>query len=234
MEHRCLEPSELAALLDVPPDDPRRATVAACPRCDSLLRAGAAFLAGDESLPSAELARAEQVLAGALAGRLASTGGAAAPTSAAGGSPRASLARGRVPRRAGWGWGLGLAAVLAGTMFMVTREPGVPAGPSGVLRGGAPAPGVAAALTITAAAPAPDGTVRLTWPAVAGAGSYQVELYTAGLDTVAVLAADEPALTIAADLAGRPGAAAPALCRVRARGPNGEIAISPLREVRFR
>ena len=63
MEHRCLEPADLAALLDAPPDDPRRAQAAACPRCDSLLRAAAAFLAGDDTLPADERARAERQLA---------------------------------------------------------------------------------------------------------------------------------------------------------------------------
>ncbi len=228
MEHRCLEPAELAALLEMPADDPRRAAAAACPRCDSLLRAGAAFLAGDDTVPPGELARAERTLAAVLAAQLTAPG-AAAPA-----SPRAVQARGRVSRRAGWGWGVGLAAALAAAMLMIAREPGVPAGPSGVLRGGGPAAGAAIELAVERTEPASDGSAKLSWAPVPGAETYRVELFTAALDTVGVLSVSEPAATVTADLAGREGDAAAVLCRVRARGQRGEVAVSPLRPVRLR
>ncbi len=234
MEHRCLELAELAALLDVPPDDPRRASVAACPRCDSLLRAGAAFLAGDDALSAGERARAEQVLAATLAARLGAEDSGVPAGERPAGSARTARARVRSRRRAGWGWGLGLAAVLAGTMILTVRDPGFPAGPTGVLRGGTSTAGAEAGLLVTVAGPAADGTVRLTWPAVAGAVAYRIELYTAALDTVAVLVSSGPSVSVGADLAARQGEGAPVLCRIRASGPDGELAVSPLRDVRLR
>ena len=51
MSHRCFDEDELAAICDLPPDDPRRREVETCPRCDSLLRAMSAFLADDDIFP---------------------------------------------------------------------------------------------------------------------------------------------------------------------------------------
>jgi len=84
------------------------------------------------------------------------------------------------------------------------------------------------------AAAASDGTVRLAWTAVAGADTYQIELYTATLDKVAVLRASGPAVTVAAEVAVRTGSDVVALCRLRAAGPGGDLATSPLRAIRLR
>jgi hypothetical protein len=231
MDHRCVEPMELAALLALPTDDPRRLEAAGCPRCDSLLRELAAFLDGDAALPDVEKIHAERHLAGVLAGAMAvpTKRSAGAVSSVAG---RRSLGRSR-PRQ-GWGWGLGLAAATAaGVMFLLAREPLAPTGPSGVLRGGSRVVSGAGELTVTATAGRSDGHVLLTWPAVAGADRYLVELFSTELDTLAVYGPlSEPALVVDAvrlRAAGAgPGAAATVLCRVRALGRDGELAVSRL------
>lgn len=229
MSHRCEEPIELAALLELPPDAPRRLEAAGCPRCDSLLRAMSVFLDGDAGLPDDDRTRAQRHLAGVLAGTMA--GRKERPVEAA-----TPVAHGRAARRRhrgqGWGWGLGLAATAAGVMFLVAREPVAPPGPSGVLRGGAPPVTAAADLTVTVTAGDREGLVHLAWPAVPGADRYLVELFTADLDTLGIHGPlSEPALTVeSASLRKSPGDRSPAavLCRVRALDGAGEVAVSRL------
>jgi len=233
MDHRCLEPLELAALLAMPADDPRRRDADACPRCDSLLRGMAAFLDGDADLPNDEKVRAERHLAGVLAGAMAAKGEpAAGSVTSAATDVRRTRSNRRSPRGQGWGWGLGLAAAAAGVMFFVAREPSAPAGPSGVLRGGAPNASMAGDLIVTVAAGPTEGQLLLSWPAVAGADSYVVELFTAELDTLAVLGpVTELSVTVAATLwgaGGDAGSATGVLCRVRASGRTGPVADSRL------
>jgi hypothetical protein len=227
MSHRCVEPIELAALLELPPDAPRRLEAAGCPRCDSLLRAMSVFLDGDAGLPDGDRAQAERHLAGVLAGAMAGPEGR--PVEAA--TPTARRRAARRPQR-GQGWGLGLAAAAAGVMFLVARDPVAPTGPSGVLRGGAPSVSVAADLTVTVTAGDREGRVLLAWPAVPGADHYLVELFTADLDTLGVYGPlSEPALAVdSASLRANPEGRFPAavLCRVRARDGAGEVAVSRL------
>lgn len=230
MNHRCIEPLELAALLALPPDDPRRLEAADCPRCESLLRELAAFLDGDAALPEAEQIRAERHLAGVLAEALAARTGRLAGAAARAGHSR-PVRRSR--RGQGWSWGLGLAAAAAGVVFLVGRGPVAPTGPSGVLRGGAATAPATGGLTVTVTAGARDGQLLLAWPAVAGADRYLVELFSAALDTLAVYGPlSEPALTVDAPWLRRdavgPGAPAGVLCRVRALGGDGELAASRL------
>jgi hypothetical protein len=182
-------------------------------------------------LPDAEKIHAERHLAGVLAGAMAvATKRSAGAASAVGG--RRTLGRSR--RGRGWGWGLGLAATTAaGVLFLVAREPLAPTGPSGVLRGGSRAASGAGELTVTVTAGRSDGQVLLTWPAVAGADRYRVELFSTELDTLAVygplfeLALVIDAVRLRDDGTG-PGAAAGVLCRVRALGRDGELAVSRL------
>jgi len=230
MNHRCLEPMELAALLALPTDDPRRREAAACPRCDSLLLEMTAFLEGDEGPPDAGRAHAERRLAAVLAGAMAAR--SEPSTGAAMSAVRAPTAH-RSRRGRGWGWGLGLAASAAVVTFLVAREPLAPAGPSGVLRGGAPAASVAAVLNVTVTAGDREGQWRLSWPAVAGADRYLVELFSADLDTLAVYGPlPEPEVAVEAALLWNDGdgrqVPAGVLCRVRALGAAGQVAVSRL------
>lgn len=232
MRHHCLEPDELISLLALPADDPRLVAARRCARCDALLQALAVFLAGDPQLAAAEREAAERQMAGTLA-RLSGQEPAVAvrPPASLASSRRAVAPRAPQRRRAiGLRWGSGLAAAVALVAFFVTREPGLPARPNGTLRGGSPAGPAGPALVVTASAPV-AGRVRLIWPAIAGAERYRLELFAADLDTLALLdALTEPAATVAADLLGaRDGTpAAGILCRVRAYGSAGELAVSAL------
>lgn len=234
MNHRCAEPMELAALYGLPDDDPRRREAAACPRCDSLLRAMAAFSAGNPDLPADECLAAETRLAGALAAALAEAPRPVARDADVRQGPAASRRTdGRDRLRRSWTWGLGLAAAAAGVMLVVSREPMAPAGPSGVLRGGAPAEHVEPVLPVTASTgPGPD-RISLSWPAVDGAESYRLELFNSELDTLAVFEAlTSPEVTVDASLLTGPGKAgadaADILCRVRVQRAGGQAAAAPL------
>lgn len=233
MSHRCLEPMELAALYGLPDDDPQRRAVADCPRCDSLLRAMTSFGEGNHALPEAERLRAEARLAKTLIDAMA--GGSPIGTGAVSARSRAGEGRpaaGRV-RRWNRAWGLGLAAVAAGVMLFAVRDAFPPAGPSGVLRGGASTRHGAASLTISVVDVPGQDRVSLSWPAVPGADSYRLELFTAALDTLAVFdPLPQPTVTIASALLKGSGSAEETpsglLYRVRAFGAAGQIAATPL------
>ena len=229
MKHECSGPAELAALLDLPVEDPQRRAAHACARCDALLRAMTAFLDGDPTVPAAEAAAAEAHLAGALAGLLGQQAPAGARTKIAHLPPRQ-----RRRGQSGWGWGLGLAAVLTGIVILGTRPSWLPGdgspGPNGVLRGGEPVAGAPVDMAVTVVSSG-EGELAVSWPAVPGADHYQLELFTTALDTLAVLGPlPEPVATIAADLvAGHSGPEGIGiLCRGPAAGPAGQVAVSRL------
>ncbi len=226
MSHQCAGSAELARLAALPADDAERLEAAACPRCDSLLRAQAAFLAGDPSIPADEADRARA----ALAARLAELAAKPAPARRLRPSPVAVLpvrrVRPAVPR---WAWGAGLAATVALAILLGAPDGLRPVRPSGVLRGGAGA----TALDLPVAIDVDQGTgqVRLAWPAVAGATRYEVELYTSDLDTIgAFTATGEPSVLVDGAAFGKAGPAG-ALCRIRAyraEGAAGASRLAPL------
>jgi hypothetical protein len=216
MSHRCTQPIELAALVALRADDPRRLEAMACPRCDSLLRAMDTFLEGDASVPPEELAQAKDALASALAAQHVR-----APGQRVRRTERAD--RHNLPR---WGWGLGLAAAVAMVVYLGAPDQLRPARPSGTLRGGATAP--ALDLPLSWASADDTGQLRLTWPAVTGATRYEVELYSAALDTIgAFTSVAGPSLTIDTAAFGPDGPAG-ALCRIRAYGAAGPAGASRL------
>ncbi len=181
MSHRCHAAEDLAALVGLPADDPRRRDVEACPRCAGLLAEVTAFLAGDPELPSDELARAERHLAASLA---ACAADAAAGTTTVPAAPpsRRRLADGR------WRLGAGLALATAAVLALVALLPPEPTAPSGQVRGGGHVTGAAllgpVTVADTTATGLPAGSLRLDWPAVADADRYQIVLIGAALDTL--------------------------------------------------
>lgn len=217
MSHRCPEPTALVALLDLPEGDERRRVAAACPRCDALLRSLAAFMGGDDTIPAGERQAAERRLSSVVAGL---AGGRAA-----GAAPVRSLPRGRATvagRR--WGWTAGLAAAAA--LVVLLNGPELPGdgAPNGRLRGGSPP--VPAPLALEFAAAAGD-SLTVAWSPAAGAETYGLELYTADLDTLAILDGLRTAtVRVAGDLLPPDGAGA--LCRVRAYAGGREVAASAL------
>lgn len=217
MSHRCPSAEDLALLAALPAADPDRRAAEACPRCAVLLAELGAFLAGDAAVPPADLADAEARLGAFVSARLVTAAGPAAPR--------------RRRFRAEWGLGGGLALATAAVLAVAVLRPGalpVPTSPSGTVRGGGHLAEATARLEVRSElARVPgyaSGTLRLTWPAATNGDSVQVILFTADLDTLAVLA----------PLVGPPLLLAPedrreaAYLRVRTLGVTGPVAESPL------
>lgn len=226
MTHRCLSDGALARLLELPDDDARRAEAAACPRCDARLAALRAFLAGDPELPADELAAADRALAAFVAARFSSP---PAPTAA---GPRPA----RRATRPDWTRLTALASACAAVALTVllVRTAGDPA-PLGARLRGAPAAAGPAAIVVRQSGPAADGAIELSWPPVAGADRYVVELFTGDLDTLAVLPPlATPDVRLAPELLGTRGGAGEVLVRVVALAGQRRLAASPLRAVAAR
>lgn len=217
MSHSCPEPAALVALLELPEGDERRREAAACPRCDALLRSLAAFMAGDDAIPAAERLAAERRLSSVVAGL---AGVRPAVVAAARSRPR-----GR-PSVAGrrWGWTAGLAAAAALVVLLAGPQPPGDGAPNGRLRGGSqPVP---APLVLQFATDAGD-SLTVSWSPAAGAETYGLELYTAELDTLAILdGLRGTTARVAGDLL--PSVGVGALCRVRAYAGGREVAASAL------
>ena len=220
MAHRCCDDNQLAALGALPPDDPRRREAAACPRCGSLLAALDAFLAGDDSLPGDDVRRADAQLTEFVTGRLAPAA-----------RGRAGGASARIAPWQRWGLGAGLAAAAALVLMLVIDAPTGPSGPSGTVRGGGTNPAVIGEVTVAEGGGALAG-VELRWPPVDGAALYEVIVFSAALDTLAVLGPlDEPTAEVpGALLAAGDGA----FCRVRALAAGAAIAVSGLQALTAR
>jgi hypothetical protein len=231
MSHRCFDEDELAAICDLPPENPRRREAAACPRCDSLLRAMSAFLAEDDVLPVAERRRAERRLSAFIGERLVmhAGGGAAEPPRLAGERTGES----HRPRTIPW-WRLGaaLGAAAAVVLLFIVQMPSGPTGPTGTLRGVSPpaAPAVVGEVAIRAAAEGAPGSLRLSWPPVPEADRYRVLLFTATLDTLGIVGpVTEPTAVVEADLLGQAGGAP--FYRIQALSGGLAVATSRLRRL---
>lgn len=220
MSHRCFATEDLAAVAVLPPADPRRREAEACPRCAGLLAAVTAFLAGDPQLPAAEREQAERRLAAASAARIGAPAGGSARW------PRAAAPR--------WRLGTGLALATAAGVAMVallSPDAPVPGGPSGTVRGGGqvggPAPIAEVAVADTLGPGLPAGSLRLTWPPVAGADRYEIVVIGADLDTLGTLGPwpGPPGVVAAGLLEAAPDGA---FARVRALAGGAAVAESRL------
>jgi len=174
-EIRCFDASEIAAVLDLGPDDPRRRHLAECPRCRALALSFQEFLAPESVPDGARPAEAVRRLSRVVADETA------APTRAGMGSPAAGGPMGwfgrlwlRPPVRTAWA--MAALVVVAGGVFLAvhTRQ-----GREPVLRGPQ-----AAVLALQPVRLEPDGALRLCWAPLAGAERYQVRLYSTALAEV--------------------------------------------------
>lgn len=229
MSHRCQSAEALAELLALPAADQRRAEAEACPRCSALLAALRAFHEGDPSVPAAEADEADRVLAALLA--------AQGTVSARRDGRRATIAR-KVPERWTPRHRRLLAAVSALAAVVVVaflaRDAGDPGSVGARLRGGAgpAANGARAAIALATPSAAPGGGLMLGWTPIAGADRYVVELFTAVLDTVAVLGpVSAERVEIPAELVTGPHAPGELLVKVRALANGRQLAASPLRRL---
>jgi hypothetical protein len=175
-------------LLRLDARDPRRAHLDDCPRCRARLIAFRSFVERRPMPAGADLGDARRRLSAAIRAEIEQE------------SPRHRLwPRRPRPWRMQLLWKPALGLVAAGVLVILLLRPAGQGSGDGalVLRGEGPAP---AAL---AADRAPDGSLRLSWPAVPPAEGYRVMLYgrdlaeiarlEAGRDTVLVLSAERVA-----------------------------------------
>ncbi len=166
MSDRCLTPKELAELS---PDDPRRAHVDGCPRCQSIMKSFAAFMDPANVPEEADLTDARARLSGALEREIGSGAGAARPGAGFWNPFRvrmiAAVAAVMVVA-------VGLSLFRAGPDGMAPGEP--------VLRGvGAPA----AAFRVDTIH-MENGGYQLRWLGVAEATGYRVVVYGEDLEEI--------------------------------------------------
>ncbi len=227
MTHRCPPAQDLARLLELPADDPRRLDAGGCPRCDAMLCALRAFLAGDPTIPRREQGAAERALARFIAQELVTT----APSKAT----RALRARAGRWRAMLGGWtpartaALAAASALAAVMVHVSRDGPDPGRLGQRTRGDAgDLGGAAGGLILERPLTLPGGDLELRWAAVTGADRYVVELFDSALDTVAICGPiPRPPLRIGADVLARAGGGR-LLVRVRALSGDALVSLSPL------
>ena len=241
---------QLAAILELPPDDPRRLELERSPRGRALLRTYRAFLAPGRAPAEADLENARASLHAMLdrelgLGAAPSTASRSEAATPAGPRPEVvgpapAHAAARAPRRSWWwmpaprlAFAMAALAVAVAGVWYVSRPPG-PAAPE--LRGhrveGTGAPTVA--LTLHPARTLAGGAVELSWEPVAGADRYQVAFFATDLTDLA-----HPAPTTEPRLVLAPGAlpaglsrASSVLWQVTARRGSEPLAVSetaPLR-----
>ncbi len=227
----CIPLEELAAVADLPATDPRRAHVAQCPRCGSLLDAYARFLEPGEAADAAHVAQADARLSEFLARTIGVAPSPAAPAQPA----RAPVAPRSKPGASWWAalfapamrpaLGFVVAAIVLGGVVVWPRLAGHR--PSDALRGGSRNAPVAA-LEVRAADLGPAG-LRVAWASVAGADAYEVRVYSESLAEIARLDANgDTVLTVSPSaLPFRPQPGQSLLVRVDARRQGEVLASSP-------
>jgi len=214
MSHRCLDGEDLAALLDLAPDDALRASAEACPRCGSLLAAMDSFIRGDEA-PGGDEEDAMRRLDAFVGSELTRTG------------RRRRTGRLTGPRRILLAAMPAVAAAVL-VIFLSTGDEG-PVDPGGQLRAGSPE---TAAVTLLPAQDG-DGSIELRWQPFASAGQYRVELFTVALDTLLVARTDDTRFSVPAGVLADARASEGFLYRVRALADGRPVASSRIETFRI-
>jgi hypothetical protein len=156
----CIDVDDIAAVLSLPPDDPVRIHVDACPRCRSLAASYRSFMEA-EPVTGADLEKARSMLDARIRADAARWKPAQAPARA---FRWRSLLR-PAPLLAAAG-----VLLIAAALFWTTSRPPE----TGSLRqSGA----TAQAFALHPAQLATDGSLELGWTPMAGADAYQVRLY---------------------------------------------------------
>lgn len=177
MKQNCIDIDQIATVLKLPPDDPRRRHLDECPRCASRSLMYRRFLAG-EPVPGADPASADAHLAAVMKAAIDRRS-----TEDAGRERGGFLARATRAwfGRAAWA---GAAVAVVVTVAVMWWKPWTTQ--ETVFRGDKTPPGVQQ-LLLEAPETVADGGVRLTWHAVDGADSYVVRFRTPELDEIALL-----------------------------------------------
>jgi hypothetical protein len=177
MKQNCIEIDQIANVLKLSPDDPRRRHLDECPRCASRSLMYRRFLAG-EPVPGADPASADAHLAAVM--KAAIDGRSQADDGRERGGFLARATRAWLGRAALAGAAVAVAVVVAVTWWKPWTTPET------VLRGDKTSLGVQQ-LPLEASQMVADGGVRLTWRSVDGADSYIIRLRTPELDEIALL-----------------------------------------------
>jgi hypothetical protein len=185
----CPDEGTLGEILELPPDDPRRRHVDACPRCRSLVLAHGSFLDPPEDVEAGQAA--EQVSARLDAFRADLIGGASHPagTRTRISRPSVGARAGRARPRAWWqrifspalrpAWALAAVAVISAIAFVGVRQGRQPG--ETLVRGA-----VDRAMGLGAPQMLEGGAVRLSWrPAAEPVDGYELVLLSAQLETIA-------------------------------------------------
>jgi hypothetical protein len=221
---RCLAAEEIAEVLSLGAGHPRRRHLDECPRCRALVTAYHDFLEPAAVPEGARPAEAGTWLSEELARAIGSS------------SPPARPARGQsLLQRVGDFfaapalrpvWAAAAVVVVAGVVLttLQLRPEGEP-----VLRGERPA-----ALALEPAQPGPAASLRLRWQPLEGADSYQVRVYSTGLEELARLEpVANPEMVLRREQL-PPGIApgATLLWRVAALRGGDDVALSPVGRLR--
>lgn len=174
-DSRCIPIEELARVRELPAGAPERAHVDACPRCRASLLALEEFEHADERLPAEAGAAGARAKLDALIETLTT-----APAPASRSRESAGwLQRLFAPPAVRFAAGFAIVALIAASAWLVLRPPGGGTAPGErIVRGEAAPSGEARLETVT-------GGWALTWPAVAGAETYDVVFLDADLHELA-------------------------------------------------
>ncbi len=162
METKCIDIERIAEVAELPADDPMRRHVEDCPRCRNIFRSYQKFLRA-EPVAGVGVEAARRKLDALISTKVGERSAASQRSSASFSSVLRGLMRPAPLVVAG-----AALVVVAVTVWQRSH------GPEGILLRDVPTSHT------TGLPPAdirPDGSIRLTWPAVAGADAYQVRIY---------------------------------------------------------
>jgi hypothetical protein len=222
MSGSCFRLDEIATLLEMAPDDPRRQHLDACPLCQSRLAAYRGFVAKPAPLPGSDPENARIELERFIGG-LDKRAARGAAWSESWSQFRARLG----PRRV---FALGIASAAVALLMILHPFLGHDGSETPVLRGPA-APGASAIRLETQSIE--DGDVVLRWNALAEADLYEVQVFDTRLDRVARFSAG-PATTYRLQRQAIPAGDGPLFCRIAAFRGGDEVAASDVLVLDFR
>jgi hypothetical protein len=177
MKQNCIELDQIATVMKLGSDDPRRRHLEECPRCASRMLLYERFLASEE-LPGADTASADAHLAAVM--KAAIERGSTPDVEPERGGFLARVTRALFVSPA---WA-GAAVVVVLALAVVWWQPWETE--EVVFRGDKSIPGVEQ-LLLEAPVTLEDGGVRLTWHSVEAADSYLIRFRTPDLDEIALL-----------------------------------------------
>ncbi len=178
MTEKCIDIEQIAEVLELPDDDPRRRHLDECPRCSALLLSFQAFL-GAEEIPGSDPVDAGERLSSFIQSKIAKT---LSDTSMSGAAPDhpgflAEVVQSLFRRPV---WVMASLVIVAAGMLLWKPWVEDPL----VLRGTISAE-TGTPLDLAAPRALEDGSTQLSWVPLDGADSYEVRLYDESLSEIA-------------------------------------------------